>query len=79
MADVGGHLGELVVMLQLGLAHLPTQQGLGKESRGTTLPCRELATAILLVVEVVLVQQLVATLLQTSLAPVLRPEMKLEG
>ena len=66
-------------MLQLGLAHLLAQQGLGEGSCSTTLPCRELATAILLVVEVVLVQQLVATLLQTSLAPVLRPEMKLEG
>ena len=58
-------------MLALGFTHLLTEQGLGKRLRTAG---RELAAAVLLVVELILSEQLVAALLKASFAPVLRPE-----
>ena len=63
LADVGRHLGKLVLMLSFGFAHLLAQQWFGQRGIIAPLPCRELTATVLLVIEVVLTQQLVATLL----------------
>ena len=65
------HPGQLGPMLFLRLAHLGTQQRFGVRA----ISGRELASAVLLVIEVVLLEQLVATLLESALAPVLSPEL----
>ena len=60
-------------MLALGLTHLGTQQGFGVRP----ITSRELTAAILLVIKSIFLEQLVATLLQATLAPVLRPEVNI--
>ena len=57
-------------MLFLRLAHLGTKQGF----RFCTISGRKLAPAVLLVIELILLEQLVPTFLESALAPVLCPE-----
>ena len=57
-------------MLLLRLSHLSTQQGLSVRA----VSGRELTSAILLIIKVVLFEQLITTFLQATLAPVLCPE-----